>query len=113
MELDRTGYGSCDLFYSQNDGKQWSKPVNLGPKINTRHWETQPSFSSDGKTLYFIRGLTYNRQRRNPDNQDIYVTTIMKDGNWSKPKKLASKYQYTLSRGICSNSSRWFNTLFC
>lgn len=88
--VGRTGYGSCDLFYSQNDGKQWSKPVNLGPKINTRHWETQPSFSSDGKTLYFIRGLTYNRQRRNPDNQDIYVTTIMKDGNWSKPKKLAS-----------------------
>ena len=87
---DRKGYGSCDLFYSQSDGKRWSEPVNLGPKINSRHWETQPSFSSDGKTLYFIRGLTYNRQRRNPNNQDIYVTSIMKDGEWSKPKKLAA-----------------------
>ena len=86
----RKGYGSCDLFYSQNDGKNWSKPVNLGPKINSRHWETQPSFSSDGKTLYFIRGLTYNRQRRSPNNQDIYVTTILEDGSWSKPKKLPS-----------------------
>ena len=86
----RKGYGSCDLFYSQNNGEKWSKPVNLGPKINSRHWETQPSFSSDGKTLYFIRGITYKRQRRNPDNQDIYVTSIMNDGEWSKPKKLPS-----------------------
>lgn len=85
---DRKGYGSCDLFYSQNNGTNWSKPVNLGSKINTKHWETQPSFSSDGKTLYFIRGMTYDRQRRNPDNQDIYVTTITEDGQWSKPEKL-------------------------
>ena len=59
----RKGYGSCDLFYSQKIGKKWSSPVNLGPPINTKHWETQPSFSSDGKTLYFIRGLTKDRQR--------------------------------------------------
>ena len=84
----RKGYGSCDLFYSQNDGENWSEPVNLGPKINSRHWETQPSFSSDGRTLYFIRGLTHNRQRRSPNNQDIYVTTILEDGSWSKPTKL-------------------------
>ena len=85
---DRKGYGSCDLFYSQNNGTNWSKPVNLGSKINSKHWETQPSFSSDGKTLYFIRGMTYDRQRRNPDNQDIYVTTISEDGQWTKPEKL-------------------------
>ena len=85
---DRKGYGSCDLFYSQNNGTNWSKPVNLGSKINSKNWETQPSFSSDGKTLYFIRGMTYDRQRRNPDNQDIYVTTISEDGQWSKPEKL-------------------------
>ena len=85
---DRKGYGSGDLFYSQNNGTNWSKPVNLGSKINSKHWETQPSFSSDGKTLYFIRGMTYDRQRRNPDNQDIYVTTITEDGQWSKPEKL-------------------------
>ena len=87
----RKGYGSCDLFYSQNNGTNWSTPVNLGPKINSKHWETQPSFSSDGKTLYFIRGMTYNRQRRNPNNQDIYVTTISEDGEWSVPRKISSK----------------------
>ena len=87
---DRKGYGSCDLFYSQNIGNQWSKPRNLGRPINTKHWETQPSFSSDGKSLYFIRGLTYDRQRRNPDNQDIYVSRITDQGTWSNPEKLPS-----------------------
>ena len=88
---DRIGYGSCDLFYSQNNGTNWSKPVNLGPKINSKHWETQPSFASDGKTLYFIRGMNYDRQRRNPNNQDIYVTEILENGQWSTPRKLSSK----------------------
>ena len=83
----RKGYGSCDLFYSQKIGDEWSSPVNLGPPINSRHWETQPSFSSDGKTLYFVRGLTYDRQRRNPDDQDIFYSEITPDG-WSKPKRL-------------------------
>lgn len=85
----RTGKGSCDLFYSQKSGNNWSQPVNLGSPINTKHWETQPSFSSDGKTLYFIRGLTFDRQRRSPDNQDIYSTHITKNG-WSKPVRLSS-----------------------
>jgi outer membrane protein OmpA-like peptidoglycan-associated protein/Tol biopolymer transport system component len=88
---NRKGYGSCDLFYSQNNGTKWSKPVNLGPKINSKHWETQPSFSSDGKTLYFIRGMNYDRQRRNPNNQDIYVTQILENGEWSVPEKLSPK----------------------
>ena len=74
--IGRKGYGSCDLFYSQKIGNEWSSPINFGPPINSRHWETQPSFSSDGKTLYFIRGLRYNRQRRNPNNQDIFFSTF-------------------------------------
>ena len=85
--IGRKGFGSCDLFYSQKIGNEWSSPINFGPPINTRHWETQPSFSSDGKTLYFIRGLRYNRQRRNPNNQDIFFSEITADG-WSKPMRL-------------------------
>ena len=34
--------------------------------------------------------MTYDRQRRNPNNQDIYVTTITEDGQWSNPKKISS-----------------------
>ena len=51
---DKRGYGSCDLFISVKEGNAWSKPVNMGRTINSKHWESQPSFSSDGKTIYFL-----------------------------------------------------------
>jgi len=82
----RQGLGSCDLFYSQKRGKNWGIPYNLGQTINSRHWETQPSFSADGKTLYFIRGL---RDRSGSMNGNIYVSELDKDLRWSKPKPLS------------------------
>lgn len=82
---DRKGYGSCDLFYTYNIGDNWTKPKNLGSKINSRNWETQPSFSADGKTLYFIRGIGRSFSRQ----QDIYTSTLSKEGVWSEPVKLS------------------------
>lgn len=49
----RDGEGSCDLYYSLFDGQRWSKPANLGPTVNSRFWDGQPSLSSNGRTLYF------------------------------------------------------------
>jgi hypothetical protein len=51
---NRQGRGSCDLFITEQNGKSWSNPVNLPGKVNSTHWETQPSLSADGKTLYFF-----------------------------------------------------------
>ena len=85
---DRKGYGSCDLFVSEKIGDTWSKPFNMGPPINSRHWETQPSFSSDGRTLYFVRGMTNDRQRREKSDQDIYMVQLTDEGEWTKPVKL-------------------------
>jgi outer membrane protein OmpA-like peptidoglycan-associated protein/tetratricopeptide (TPR) repeat protein len=81
------GKGSCDIYLSQRmpDGS-WSKPLNIGSPINTAAWESQPSFSSDGKTLYFIRGIT-NAQRVR--QQDIYTSTFQADMTWSEPRKLS------------------------
>lgn len=80
------GKGSCDIYLSQRmpDGS-WSKPFNIGSPINTTAWESQPSFSSDGKTLYFVRGIT-NAQRVR--QQDIYTSTFQADMTWSEPRKL-------------------------
>lgn len=83
---DRKGYGSCDLFYAQKINGRWSKPRNAGSMINTKNWETQPSFSSDGKTLYFIRGMVARDGIKNPD---IYSSTIGPDGKFSEPVKLS------------------------
>nr|WP_319397453.1 OmpA family protein [uncultured Carboxylicivirga sp.] len=46
--------GSCDLYFSKRTKNGWTEPVNLGAPVNTPFWESQPSFSSDGKTLYFV-----------------------------------------------------------
>jgi len=82
----RKGKGSCDLFYSSYDGKIWTTPINLGSTINTPHWETQPSFSADGKTLYFVRGI---RSRTGTKTGDIYVSRLDEKNYWSKPEKLS------------------------
>ncbi len=47
------GYGSCDLYTAYRVGNKWSEPQNLGPLVNTRFWESYPTLSDDGKTLFF------------------------------------------------------------
>lgn len=86
--MGRQGYGSCDIFYSQRYGDKWTKPQNLGPKINSGNWESQPSFSSDGRTLYFVRG-TNNKD--GTKNQDIYMAQLDEDGAWGTAVKLSDK----------------------
>lgn len=46
------GYGKSDIYFSVFSGGQWSKPFNLGPKINTEGNEFFPFISNDG-VLYF------------------------------------------------------------
>jgi len=84
--LGRKGYGSCDIFYSVKEGNDWSKPKNAGPGVNSYNWETQPSFSSDGKTLYFIRGQIKEHAIQNPD---IYMSVIGSNGQFGPAKRLS------------------------
>lgn len=46
------GYGKSDIYFSVLSNGQWSKPFNLGPKINTEGNEFFPFISYDG-VLYF------------------------------------------------------------
>ncbi|PBQ33356.1 hypothetical protein CNR22_16745 [Sphingobacteriaceae bacterium] len=84
---DRKGFGSCDIFYAQKINGRWTRARNAGGAINTNHWETQPSFSSDGKTLYFIRGILGRNGIR---EQDIYSSTIGDDGKFSPAVKIST-----------------------
>jgi outer membrane protein OmpA-like peptidoglycan-associated protein/tetratricopeptide (TPR) repeat protein len=85
---NRQGLGSCDLFFAKKRGANWGKPFNIGNPINSNNWETQPSFSSDGKTLYFIRGSV---TREGIKNQDIYMSKLTEAGYWDQPVKLSDK----------------------
>ncbi len=76
----RNGFGRCDLFVSKRSGNDWLMPYNLGEPVNSRHWESQPSISSDGRTIYFV-------SNRNND-YDIWSSTVNNNGDWSEPEIL-------------------------
>ncbi len=83
--MGRKGYGSCDLYVSTKVGEEWSMPENMGSTINSSSWDSQPSLSADGRTLYFVsnRGGGYGRR-------DIYVSTLAENNEWSKPQNIGT-----------------------
>lgn len=54
MATKREGLGRGDIYLSRNVNGHWTKPVNLGPPINSPGYEFAAKFTPDGK--YFIWG---------------------------------------------------------
>ncbi len=78
---------NCDLFYTVFQNGTWSEIKNAGPNINGKDtWESQPSLSSDGRTLYFasnrVGGL---------GGIDIWKSTKDAKGNWGPPENLGPR----------------------
>lgn len=72
--------GSCDIFVAElmpNGG--WGNVHNLGANINSSSWDSQPSLSHSGDTLFFasdrIGGFGFS---------DIYFSVRGMDGQWQK-----------------------------
>ncbi|RTQ46108.1 hypothetical protein EJV47_22965 [Hymenobacter gummosus] len=83
---DRPGaVGNCDLYISRRTGNSWSKPRNLGRNVNSVAWDSQPTLSADGRTLYFT-----SDRRGGQGLEDIYVTTLQADGTWSLARNLGA-----------------------
>ena len=82
----RTGLGSCDLFYSLRTATGWTAAENFGVGINSSYWETQPSLTADGATLYFIRGK--KGKGGLVEDPNIYFSQINEVGVWSEPAKV-------------------------
>jgi outer membrane protein OmpA-like peptidoglycan-associated protein len=85
---ERTGAGSCDLFFSMKSSNSWSPAENMGKGINTGAWESQPSFAANGRTLYFVRG---KRTATGIREQDIYYSSLDDNGRWSAPMKVPGR----------------------
>jgi OOP family OmpA-OmpF porin len=65
-----------DLYVSFLEDGEWSKPENLGNKINTDYSETTPFLAADGKTLYFSSNRPGGK-----GSHDIYMARRIGD-NW-------------------------------
>ncbi len=76
------GLGRCDIYVAAKKGDDWAKPFDLAPPVNTPGWESQPSISSDGRTLYF----TSNR-KGGYGGYDIWKSVLTEKG-WGNPVNL-------------------------
>lgn len=47
------GFGGDDLYVARREGDGWTRPVNLGPAINTSQYEYGPNISADGEYVLF------------------------------------------------------------
>jgi outer membrane protein OmpA-like peptidoglycan-associated protein len=74
--------GRTDLFSAERVRGEWSNIQNLGPIVNSPDWDSQPSLSVDGRTLYFASDRPGGSGRA-----DIYVTHHTASG-WSAPVNL-------------------------
>lgn len=82
--------GDCDLYISFRTGSEWSKPQNMGKAVNSKAWDSQPSLSADGRTLYFT-----STRGGGVGKEDIWVTHRNDDGSWQKPVNLGREVNST------------------
>lgn len=76
------GLGRCDIYIAQKKGDDWSKPFDLSPPVNTPGWESQPSISADGKTLYFV-----SNRKGGYGGYDIWKSHLT-DRGWGEPENM-------------------------
>lgn len=79
----RDSKGNCDLYISNKVGNEWSSPTNMGAVINSNDWDSQPSLSADGRTLFFV-----SMRRGGLGEADIYMSSKDENNEWSTPANL-------------------------
>lgn len=77
--------GSCDLYFAEKIAGEWQVPRNMGPKINSSFWESQPSLSADGRLLFFS-----SDRRGGLGGNDLWYATRREDGSWSEASNLGA-----------------------
>ena len=75
---------NTDLYTSDYIDEKWTEVRSLGDRVNDPvWWDSQPSISADGKTLYFASNRPGGK-----GGIDIYMTQKMVNGDWGSPINL-------------------------
>jgi outer membrane protein OmpA-like peptidoglycan-associated protein len=75
-----------DVFISELEGTEWSKPDRLNKNINTDYHESSSCFSPDGNTIYFVS----DKPEGGLGGRDIYKATKDLKGRWSESINLGN-----------------------
>ena len=77
------GLGGSDIWMVEKiNKKEWGKPVNLGPPVNTEFDEGGMFLAPDGKTLFFC-----SNGPKSMGSYDVFKT-VYENGKWSEPMNL-------------------------
>ncbi|MCB0396692.1 MAG: PD40 domain-containing protein [Flavobacteriales bacterium] len=80
------GNRNCDIYYTLFSNGAWGPIRNMGEHINDPvQWDSQPSISSDGQTLYFS-----SLRAGGMGGADIYMCTRNANGTWNEPVNMGA-----------------------
>lgn len=77
--IDLLPFENTDIYVCIKNDTCWSKPINLGPKINTRFTDRTPYLHSDMKTLYFS-----SNGHGGLGDLDVFKVTRLNDTSWTE-----------------------------
>jgi outer membrane protein OmpA-like peptidoglycan-associated protein len=84
--LGKSRYPNYDLYYSEWINGEWTESMFLDSNINRPDsWESNPSLSADGQTLYFS-----SDRNGGYGNADIWYSQRIGKNKWSQPVNAGS-----------------------
>jgi len=77
------------------------EPIKLDTTVNSLYEEIMPLIAPDKKTLYFVRSLSAANTGGKEAGQDVWFSTMMADGKWSRPFNLGLPINNESNNAVC------------
>ncbi len=98
----------ADIFVAAYKNKTWEKATILPEPINTPYSEIAATIGKDGKTIYFS-----SNRPGGFGGYDLYKSTLLADGNYSKPINLGPEINTTGDEAFYLEAGDGLTFYFC